>query len=80
MFSHRLTSDTALAKKATVVVAEVKKVAAVATMIVCVSLLCTVFSPSRSLDCLNVLINTNISSTPIPITTNVVMIVSKLNV
>ena len=63
-----------------VVVAEVKKVAAVATMMVCVSLLCAVFRPSRSFDCLKVFINTNISSTPIPITTNAVIIVNKLKV
>ena len=63
-----------------VVVAEVRKVAEVATRIVCVSLWWTVSSPSRYLDCLNVFKKTNTSSTPIPIITNVVATESRLNV
>ena len=60
----------ALAKKATDVVMDVKKVALPATMMVCVSLLWTVSKSFSFALCLNVFRNTKTSSTPIPMITN----------
>lgn len=77
VYYRTLTCETALARKAMAVVAEVQKVADDATNIVCVILLCIESRPSRPADCLYVFIKTKISSTPIPITTNTVTIVRR---
>ena len=74
----QLTDETALAKKATDVVTEVKKVALLASKMVCASLFSGVSIPARLADCLKVLIKTKMSSTPIPIITKAETIVSML--
>ena len=75
-----LTDEIALAKKATAVVMEVKKVALLASMMVCVILLCTVLRPASCDDCLKVLMKTKMSSTPMPMMTKNEITLSKPNV
>ena len=75
-----LTDEIALAKKATAVVMEVKKVALLASMMVCVILLCTVLRPASRDDCLKVLMKTKMSSTPMPMMTKNEITLSRPNV
>ena len=75
-----LTDEIAVAKKATAVVMEVKKVALLASMMVWVILLCTVLRPASRDDCLKVLMKTKMSSTPMPMMTKKEITLSKPNV